>query len=291
MSSVLIHEGGQVLAAVDGSVYARSVAELAAWAASRVSAPLVLLRTLERSSSPDAVDLSGNLSADGKDELLAKLASLDEQRGKLAQEHGRILLQELRTHLHTTRGIEAETRQRHGGLVESLLELEPQVRLFVIGKRGEHADFAKGHLGGNLERAMRSVHRPVLVASRSYQPIERFMIAFDGSPTTRKCVEMVCASPLLKGKHCAVVYVGEPGAQSEQKLGWAGTQLRAAGFEPQMAAIPGTADAVLAAQVKEQQIDLLVMGAYGHSKIRSMIVGSTTTQVLRNCQIPVLLLR
>lgn len=291
MSSVLIHEGGKVVAAVDASIYARSVAELAAWAASRVSAELLLLRTLERASTPDAADLSGNLSVDGKEELLAKLATLDEQRGKLAQDHGRILLQELQAHLQEKCGVQAQTRQRHGSLVDSLLELEPQVRMFVIGKRGEHADFAKGHLGGNLERAMRTVHRPVLVASRAFRPIERFMIAYDGSPTTRKCVEMVCASPLLKGKSCTVVHVGEPGVQTEQKLSWAEQQLRAAGFEPTTEIIPGTAETVLAERVKVEQIDLMVMGAYGHSKIRTMIVGSTTTQVLRNCQIPVLLLR
>ncbi len=291
MSSVLIHENGQVLAAVDASIYARSVAELAAWAASRVSAELLLLRTLERASTPDATDLSGSLSLDGKEELLAKLATLDEQRGKLAQEHGRILLQELQAHLQEKYGVQAQTRQRHGSLVDSLLELEPQVRLFVIGKRGEHADFAKGHLGGNLERAMRTVHRPVLVASRAFRPIERFMIAYDGSPTTRKCIEMVCASPLLKGNSCTVVHVGEPSAQTEQKLSWAEQQLRAAGFEPTTKIIPGTAETVLAERVKVEQIDLLVMGAYGHSKIRNMIVGSTTTQVLRSCKIPVLLLR
>lgn len=41
----------------------------------------------------------------------------------------------------------------------------------------------------------------------------------------------------------------------------------------------------------EAAVDLLVMGAYGHSRIRNLIVGSTTTAMLRSCQIPVLLLR
>jgi nucleotide-binding universal stress UspA family protein len=48
---------------------------------------------------------------------------------------------------------------------------------------------------------------------------------------------------------------------------------------------------VIAEQVAARSIDLLVMGAYGHSRIRNLIVGSTTTQVVRNCQIAVLLLR
>jgi len=38
-------------------------------------------------------------------------------------------------------------------------------------------------------------------------------------------------------------------------------------------------------------IDLLLMGAYGHSRIRNLIIGSTTTSMIRSCKIPVLLFR
>jgi len=38
-------------------------------------------------------------------------------------------------------------------------------------------------------------------------------------------------------------------------------------------------------------INLLVMGAYGHSRIRYLIIGSTTTEMIRTCKIPVLLFR
>jgi len=33
------------------------------------------------------------------------------------------------------------------------------------------------------------------------------------------------------------------------------------------------------------------MGAYGHSPIRQFILGSTTTTMVRTCQIPVLMFR
>ena len=36
---------------------------------------------------------------------------------------------------------------------------------------------------------------------------------------------------------------------------------------------------------------LLVMGAYGHSRVRELILGSTTVQVLRRTTCPVLLYR
>jgi nucleotide-binding universal stress UspA family protein len=290
--SPLIHTEGRVLAALDASGYGSSVADHAAWAASRMGAPLELIHAIDRKhGAAGGTNLSGSLSLGDQDALLEELAALDERRGKLAQEQGRQLLERELGRIAATSGAQAQSRQRHGMLVEVLLELEPGVRLFVIGKRGEHADFASGHLGSNLERVVRAVHRPVLIASREFRPVQRFMIAFDGSPTTRLCVEMVCASPLLMGLHCEVLMVGEANAERREHMAWAVAQLAAAGFSPQPRHVEGNADAVIAASVKSLAVDLLVMGAYGHSRIRTMILGSTTTQVLRTCPIPVLLLR
>jgi nucleotide-binding universal stress UspA family protein len=36
---------------------------------------------------------------------------------------------------------------------------------------------------------------------------------------------------------------------------------------------------------------MLVMGAYGHSRIRSLIIGSTTATMIRACKVPVILMR
>ena len=43
--------------------------------------------------------------------------------------------------------------------------------------------------------------------------------------------------------------------------------------------------------VEAEGYDLLVMGAYGHSRIRAMIIGSTTTQMIRTCKVPVVLVK
>ncbi len=290
-TSTLFNADGHVLAAIDPSQYSNSVTAYAAWAAVRMGAALELLHAIERSPTPPGTDLSGNLSLGSQEQLLADMAALDAQRGKLSQEHGRLLLQQAAAHAKQTHGIDAGRHQRHGTLVDALLEAEPDVRLFVLGKRGEHADFDSGHLGSQLERVVRAVHRPVLVAARAYHPITRFMIAFDGSATTRKCVEMVAASPLLRELECHVLMVAEASAGHDADLDWARAQLASAGYEPQLHQVAGTPDAVIAKQVAALDINLVVMGAYGHSKIRQMIVGSTTTQVLRSCHIPVLLLR
>ena len=280
----------RVLAAIDVSGYAASVAAHAGWAASRLGAPLELMHAIDREAAPVTIDLTGNLYLGTQEGLLEEMTLLDEQRGKLAQQRARLMLEQARG-IAEAHGVAATVRQRHGPLADTLLEREDEVRLFVLGKRGENADFDRGHLGSHLERVIRAVSRPVLVAPRAWRPIQRFMIAFDGSATTRRCVELVAASPLLRGLPCDVLTVGDAAEAQAEPMQWAQAQLQAAGFSPGMHAVPGAPESVIAEQVAARSIDLLVMGAYGHSRIRNLIVGSTTTQVVRGCPIAVLLLR
>ena len=282
----------KVLACVDRSVYAQSVCDHAAWAALRLGVPLEFLHVLNRRSETAAThDLSGSIGLGSQDALLAELAELDEKRGKLAQQHGRQLL-DIVVRAAREKGVAAvEQRLRHGTLVDTLTDLEKDVGLFVLGKRGEHADFSSLHLGSELERAVRAVHRPLLVASREFKPIEKFLIAFDGGETTRKGVDMIAASPLLEGLPCHVVMAGADTPENRAQLQWAHEKLAAGGFEVFSSVRPGNAESVIGQYVTANGIDALVMGAYGHSRIRQLIVGSTTTAMIRTCLIPVLLLR
>ncbi len=43
--------------------------------------------------------------------------------------------------------------------------------------------------------------------------------------------------------------------------------------------------------IKEGSVELMVMGAYGHNRLRELILGSTTSYVIRKSTIPVLLSR
>jgi nucleotide-binding universal stress UspA family protein len=117
------------------------------------------------------------------------------------------------------------------------------------------------------------------------------MIAFDGSATTRKAVELVAGSPLFSGLPCHLVMIGEGRPAQRESLNWAVQTLQVAGFEAPAALLHGEVETALCGYRKDQSIDLLVMGAYGHSRIRRFLVGSTTTNVVRDANVPVLLLR
>jgi nucleotide-binding universal stress UspA family protein len=67
--------------------------------------------------------------------------------------------------------------------------------------------------------------------------------------------------------------------------------LETAGFDAPAMHIPGDAEVVIAAAVREHAIDVLIMGAYSHSPLRSLLMGSKTSDLLRAATIPTLLLR
>ncbi len=281
-----------ILSCTDGSVYARSVYDHTAWAAQRMAAAVHILHCLEPRRNPAALtDLSGAIGVDAQAKLTAELVALDETRARVAQAHARAILADAERHLAAAGLKHVMVEAIHGELTDAITRFEATADLVVIGKRGEHADFAKLHVGGNLERVIRSCHHPVLVASRAFAPIERVLVAFDDGPSSRAAIDFAVTNPLLRGLSLYLLHVGNPNPELQSSLEAARSQLAAAGFVVAADVVAGDVEQVIVDTVKMESVNLLVMGAYGHSRIRQFIVGSTTTTMVRTCQVPVLMFR
>ncbi len=281
-----------ILACVDGSIYTDSVCAIAGWASQRLDAPVQLLHVQPPGSDYAApTDLSGAIGLGAKSALLEKLTQVDEARGKLDQQKGKVILDHAKEQIAGLTDDPIDLLHRRGSLVETIAELEASTQLIILGKRGEHADFATLHLGSNLERVVRAAHTPILVAARVFNPVKRFVIAYDGGPSARKALDYLAAHPLLQGLECHLLKVGAESQENHQSLEEAATKLRQGGMSVQTLLQQGHADDLIAAYVKANEMDLLVMGAYGHSHIRTLIIGSTTSNMLRSCPVPVLMFR
>ncbi len=281
----------KIIALVDGSIYSASVCQHAAWISQRTGAPVELIHVLGRREAADKHDLSGALALGARTQLLQELAELDAQRAKLISHRGRAILEDARALVDRVGVTEITTRLRHGDIVEALAEVETDARVVLIGKRGEAADFAKGHLGSNLERIVRACRRPVFVASRAFRPISKVLVAYDGGASAMKAVDHIARSALFQGLEVHVVTVGSATPEARKGLEDAKALLKAAGIEAATSILPGQPETALGKLVDEAQFDMLVMGAYGHSRIRSLIIGSTTTEMIRSCKVPVVLMR
>jgi nucleotide-binding universal stress UspA family protein len=281
-----------ILACTDGSSYASSIYQHAAWAAARLSARVEVLHVLDHHRERAArLDMSGSIGLDASDQLTEELVKLEEAEGRVARLKGKAILEDARHQLAEAGVTEIIGTQRHGTLVETLEEFEPLCDLVVLGERGEHAESAKAHLGGNLQRVIRTAVRPLLVVERSYRPTQRFLVAYDGGPSVNKALEFALASPLLKGTSCYILRAGHIDDKARWYLDEAANKLRDAGYDVVSEAISGAPETVIAEAIERQKVDLLVMGAHGHSPIREFILGSTTTTMVRTSPVPVLMFR
>lgn len=283
----------QVMACVDAQGSPATVCDGAVWAARTLGGPLTFLHVLDRHPETTAhTDFSGQIGLGAQEDLLQELAELDARRSALAQTHGRQILDGLVERAAAAGLAPVHSRQRHGELVETVVELAADARLLVMGRHAHPAWGQRHHLDHHLERVIRAVNRPVFVTpGEQFAAPAAFALAWDGSEASRQLVDQVAGDALLRGLRCHLVHAGATDAGLQAALAEAAGRLQAAGFTVEAVSVEGDVAPALSGFVSERQLGMLVMGAFGHSRIRQWVLGSTTATLLRTSAVPVLVLR
>ncbi|APG63700.1 universal stress protein UspA [Sphingorhabdus lutea] len=280
-----------ILACIDASNYADSVCEFASWSSKRLNLPIKLLHIVQRRDAVAARgDLSGSIGLGVKGKLMEELVNIEAAEAKLQIERGRLLLSAGEQKLRGDGANDVCSLHRHGGIVENILEQEDNARLIIMGKRGASHEFATGHIGSKVERVVRASNKAVLVAARKFVEPNSVIFAYDASPAANRALERLANSTLFANLPIKIIMADMDIDAHRLAL----TQA-AAKFDPErdVEAIleQGKPEAVIAKFTQQFAQSILVMGAYGHSPIRNLIVGSTTTAMIRTVNVPVLLVR
>ncbi|CAH0991680.1 hypothetical protein SIN8267_01792 [Sinobacterium norvegicum] len=279
-----------VLACIDGSNSSSAVCDYAAWIANTINLPLTLLHSVSN-DQPPATDLSGSIGLGAREELLSELAELEQQRAKLLLQDGKAMLANAAKRCQEHGVSAVSTLQRHGSLAESLIDLESETRVLVMGLRGESHDKSRFGVGHRLESVIRALHRPMLIVNQPFIEPKNVLLAYDGSDSANKALEMVCQSTLFKQITCHVVYAGEDEDRAQSQLSLAEQALTKAGINTVMVKLDHSLDQGIADLQDSNAIDLMIMGAFSHSRLRDLLLGSLTSKVLQNTAKPLLLLR
>lgn len=278
-----------VLACIDGASLTTAVCDYAAWMSQRTGAALKLLHNIEHRPQAAVADLSGSIGLGSQEDLLEELTQVEQQRNRLLMQKGKLMLEAAQQRAEQAGIVGAEVWQQHGSLQESLVELEDNIRVLVMGVRGE--EHREGQLGTHLETVIRALHKPVLVVNSAFEVPKKIMLAYDGQDASRKALDMVASSPVFKDIPCHLVYVGDE-AVASGVLNEAAEVLTAAGISHELVNLPkGKSDEQLCQYQAENDIDLTVMGAYSHHPLRDMLLGSLTAKMLHKTARPLLLLR
>ncbi len=286
------NEKPMVLACIDGSKLSEAVCDYAVWIAQRVNVPLKLINTIDH--HPETAlktDLSGNLGVDSREHLLEDITDLEHTKSKLRIQQGKEILQKAKERVIEDGFANPLTCLQHGSLIESLIEIEKDIRVLVIGARGKIHEDKPDQIGAKLEEMIRSLHLPILVAYEEFTTPKIIMIAYDGGEAADKAVELVADSPLYKGLVCHLVCVSNKD-NADEVLEKAANKLRqAGGIEIITASLRGKAENELCEYQLKQNIDMTIMGAFSHTRLHDLLLGSFTVKMLFNTKRPLLLLR
>ena len=196
-----------ITACIDGSKISAYVCDAAAWLSLALNSPVKLLHVLEKTTVPVNDNLSGTIGLGSREHLLVEMTALDEQRSKLALEHGKHMLEDARMRVQNLGVTDVQVKQRHGELLEALSESEADTSVFVMGRLGEGHDVASQAIGAHLENAVRAIHTPILVTVGEFIAPKTFMIAYDGSTAADGAIAKFSESPLLKDLPVHIVMV------------------------------------------------------------------------------------
>jgi len=283
----------KILACVDTRGNTDAVIDWAAWAAVRLDRPLEFLHVLERHPERSAVtDFSGAIGVDAQASLLKELSDRDEQRSRALREDGRTLLAHARVRAAAAGVRRLDARLRHGDFIETAIELQGEADLYVLGEHDPAETPARVRAEHHLERVIRGVSTSVLVATAdAFEAPQRVVVAYDGSPGARRALARLARHPLVAGLPVVVAMVAADTALARQQLKEAQASLEAAGATAETERVAGEPQQVLPGLVGRHAPALLVMGAFGHSRLRQLLFGSTTSRMLRLSDVPVLILR
>lgn len=249
---------------------------------------MLYVTDLRQFEIPAVADFSGSLGIQPFEGMVAQLQEVEQIKSNFVKE------QALKT-LADAGVAEAAITFHHetGLLVDVMSDYTDVADLVLIGKRGENFNFATEHLGSMLERVLRSVDKPCLVTNRKFKAIDKIAIAYDGGESCQKALDFIAANEPFKAMeiHLVVCAEGNKEDKANELLKEAEKRLQGAGLHPKCQMLSGEVETEIADYVEHNAIDLLLVGAYGHSRLRELFIGSTTTELLRRCLIPVLCFR
>lgn len=291
----------KIYACVDTSAMTPSVCDGAAWLADKLELPLVLLHTIEKPVT-GSIDMSGSIGPEAGETLLQSLTEADAAHNKSAKEQSKRLLASLEQRLTGHHGT-VTTLERFGDINASLMEMRDTMRAYVMGRCGEDhlpkaQEIQKAHIpGSHIENALRTIDRAMLLTIGEFKTPKSFLLAYDGREKADQAIERLLETGLLSDCDCHVVSVANQQAASQTKFSHAVACLEGKfrSITPHFIAsgniTSGSVAEVLLARQLALDVDLTVMGAFAHSKVRQFFVGSNTLKLISGSKTPLLIIR
>lgn len=276
----------KILIPIDGSANSDTALQYGIYVALKLKAIISGLHVLDVNllQGPMLTDISGAVGMppyDGFFDAIQK--SLDEKAD--------IIINNFQENCKRA-GLRTEIKKVIGKIDEIIIEEASTADFILMAKKGEHFHLKEGGLLGSVaEAVIRNSGKPVMITPDKFLEIESMGIAYDGSPSAKKALNFsLDLSKLATWPLTAIIITSDM-----EKATRLTSQIEEAAQEEEtdceVIILSGKEVTEIIKFIEEGAVELIVMGAYGHNRLREMLLGSTTSQVIQKSTIPVLLTR
>ncbi len=189
-------------------------------------------------------------------------------------------------------GNEAEWREMRGDTVDAVRLAARSADLAILGQPDPHGDGADAVdlpaqvvMGGG---------RPALIVpyAGTFADVgRRVMVAWNGSAQAARAVND--ALPFLQGAERVVIVTVSPARGNRADDTDIARHLARHGVATEIrdivSAHDGSVGDILLSRATDESADLIVMGAYGHSRLRELVLGGVSRALLGHMTVPVLM--
>ncbi len=278
---------GRIIVGLDGSDNSWIAADYGIYFSVKLRRPvigvhIVDIRLLE---TPFVEDLAGALGFTAYAEITPKLKEILDERGKAILNGFAKKCRE--------KGGDCSIAQVFGIVVNELVDITDPEDLLIVGKTGMHNKFAPLFLGSTSEAVARKSKCPVMITTGEFREINRIVLAFDGREKSVHAAQYLndFAKNLGIDKITVVCVLEEKSGGKEEHI----KELLKSylNLEYELQFLYGYPEEEIEKYIKEnrEKIDLITMGAYGESRIKELILGSTTSYIINKSPVPVLLIK
>jgi nucleotide-binding universal stress UspA family protein len=192
-------------------------------------------------------------------------------------------------------GVNAEPLTLSASLVSAGNQFGQIARRFDLAVVGQPEPGTNAVEENIIEAALFDSGEPLIIVpyiQKAPLKLDHVMVCWDGGRAAARAIRD--AMPFLRraGRIEAVIVSDEPGKQDQIERADISAHLARHGLNVAVKRMPlGDVDiaAMLLSHAADDGVDFIVMGGYGHSRLREFVLGGVTRSMLRTMTVPVLM--
>jgi len=274
-----------ILIPTDGSTGSQTALDYGLYFAALFRAEITGLNVIDIRAleGPFLSDISGSLGFTPFQNYFPKFQ-------KILEDRGNVILDDFKNRC-SEKSFQPKLKRMSGVIANVIAEEAKRVDLVVIAQRGEHEQWSTGLLGSTTDSVVRKSPRPVLVTPPTFREIKNVLVAYDGSTEANKALKTACEHFADKNIQFRTVFVTSDEDKSKKLTDEVNEFISPYQVKCEIETLKGDTAEEILNYSEQTHTDLIVMGAFSHSRLRDLILGGTTAFIIRNASIPVLLER